>query len=157
MNETNIKPKQLAICFLCDKPYTKLYKKKRYCRVHLHKKLGIVTKPKKKLSDEEKEQYLDLYSDDDNEHYLGVRSYKMERIQNTIDDIARGETERRTVSVMSEFVTDSIRDSLSSYYKNNCEPAMLAFPIRNQSALQPKAQPMIHATHRFHLLPHRIL
>jgi hypothetical protein len=58
MNETNIKPKQLAICFLCDKPYTKLYKKKRYCRVHLHKKLGIVTKPKKKLSDEEKEQYI---------------------------------------------------------------------------------------------------
>jgi hypothetical protein len=72
----------------------------------------------KKMSDEEKEQYLDLYSDDDSEQYLGVRSYKMERIQNTLDDIARGETERRTVSAISEFVTDSIRDSLSSYYKN---------------------------------------
>ena len=72
----------------------------------------------KKMSEEDKETYLELYNEDDNEHYLGVRSYKMERIQNALDNIVKGETERRTVSAMSEFITDTIRDSLSSYYKN---------------------------------------
>jgi hypothetical protein len=72
----------------------------------------------KKMSDEEKELYLDMYDDDDGEAYLGVRDYKMERLDGTSSDINSGETERRTVSIMSEFVTDSIRECLGAYYKN---------------------------------------
>jgi hypothetical protein len=58
MNETNKKRKQIVKCTLCNRAYTKFYKKKRYCTVHLHEKLGIVYEIKKKLSNEEKEKYI---------------------------------------------------------------------------------------------------
>ena len=70
------------------------------------------------LSQEDKDTILDLYGDNDGTPYLGINSYKVERIQSSLDDIAKGEVERRTISNMSEFVTDSIREALGSYYRN---------------------------------------
>jgi hypothetical protein len=72
----------------------------------------------KKMSEGEKETYLELYSEADSEQFLGVRSYRLERLESTQKDIKSGETERRTVSMMSESVTDTIRELLSSYYRN---------------------------------------
>ena len=72
----------------------------------------------KKMSEKEKEAYLELYNEADSEQFLGVRSYRLERLESTQKDIKSGETERRTVSMMSESVTDTIRELLSSYYRN---------------------------------------
>ena len=71
-----------------------------------------------KMSEKEKEAYLELYNEADSEQFLGVRSYRLERLESTQKDINSGETERRTVSMMSESVTDTIRELLSSYYRN---------------------------------------
>jgi hypothetical protein len=72
----------------------------------------------KKMSEKDKETYLELYSEADSQNFLGVMIYRLERLDGTSSDINSGETERRTVSIMSEFVTDSIRECLGAYYKN---------------------------------------
>ena len=72
----------------------------------------------KKMSEKDKETYLELYSEADSQNFLGVMIYRLERLEGTSSDINSGETERRTVSVMSEFVTDTVRECLGAYYKN---------------------------------------
>ena len=39
--------------------------------------------------DEEKEEYMDLLGERDGDQSLGVRTYKYENIQGTLDDIVR--------------------------------------------------------------------
>ena len=70
------------------------------------------------MSDEEKEQYMDLLGERDGEAYLGVKSYKYENVQNILDDIIKDETNNRTVHNLQDFVTDTIRESLGAYYRN---------------------------------------
>ena len=70
------------------------------------------------MSDEEKEQYMDLLGERDGEAYLGVKTYKYENVQNTLDDIIKDETSSRTVNHLQDFVTDTIRESLGAYYRN---------------------------------------
>ena len=72
----------------------------------------------KKMSYEEKDTILDLYGDNDGTPFLGINSYKVERVQGVLDNIARGDIDRRTISNMSEFVTDTIREALGAYYRN---------------------------------------
>ena len=70
------------------------------------------------MSDEEKEQYMDLLGERDGEAYLGVKTYKYENVQNTLDDIIKDETSSRTIHNLQDFVTDTIRESLGAYYRN---------------------------------------
>ena len=70
------------------------------------------------MSDEEKEQYVDLLGERDGEAYLGVKTYKYENVQNILDDIIKDETNNRTVHNLQDFVTDTIRECLGAYYRN---------------------------------------
>ena len=70
------------------------------------------------MSDEEKEQYMDLLGERDGEAFLGVKSYKYENVQNTLDDIIKDVTSSRTIINLQDFVTDTIRESLGAYYRN---------------------------------------
>ena len=70
------------------------------------------------MSDEEKEQYMDLLGERDGEAYLGVKTYKYENVQNILDDIIKDETNNRTVPHLQDFVTDTIRECLGAYYRN---------------------------------------
>ena len=70
------------------------------------------------MSDEEKEQYMDLLGERDGEAYLGVKTYKYENVQNILDDIIKDETNNRTVHNLQDFVTDTIRECLGAYYRN---------------------------------------
>ena len=70
------------------------------------------------MSDEEKEQYMDLLDERDGEAYLGVKTYKYENVQNILDDIIKDTTNNRTVHNLQDFVTDTIRECLGAYYRN---------------------------------------
>ena len=70
------------------------------------------------MSDEEKEQYMDLLGERDGEAYPGVKTYKYENVQNILDDIIKDETNNRTVPHLQDFVTDTIRECLGAYYRN---------------------------------------
>ena len=70
------------------------------------------------MSDEDKENFMDLLGERDGERYLGVSNYKYENVQNTLDDIIKDTTSSRTVHHLQDVVTDSIRESLGSYYRN---------------------------------------
>ena len=70
------------------------------------------------MSDEEKEQYMDLLGERDGEAYPGVKTYKYENKPNILDDIIKDETNNRTVPHLQDFVTDTIRECLGAYYRN---------------------------------------
>ena len=70
------------------------------------------------MSDEEKEEYMDLLGERDGDQFLGVRTYKYENIQGTLDDIVRNTTDSRTVHNINDYVTDTLREMLGSYYRN---------------------------------------
>jgi len=70
------------------------------------------------MSEKEKEDFYDLLGERDGEQYLGLRNYRYENIQGTLDDIIRGSTDGRTVHNLQDFVTDSVREMLGSYYRN---------------------------------------
>lgn len=70
------------------------------------------------MSDEEKENFMDLLGNRDAEEYLGLRRYRYENVQNVLDDIVNGSSDRRTLINLQDFVTDTIREMLGSYYRN---------------------------------------
>ena len=70
------------------------------------------------MSDEDKENFMDLLGERDGERYLGVSNYKYENIQSTLDDIVKDTTSSRTVNRLQDVVTDMIREGLGSYYRN---------------------------------------
>ena len=70
------------------------------------------------MSDEDKENFMDLLGERDGERYLGVSNYKYENIQSTLDDIVKDTTTSRTVNRLQDVVTDTIREGLGSYYRN---------------------------------------
>ena len=70
------------------------------------------------MSDEDKENFMDLLGERDGERYLGVSNYKYENIQSTLDDIVKDTTTSRTVNRLQDVVTDMIREGLGSYYRN---------------------------------------
>ena len=75
------------------------------------------------LKQEQRDDFYDLMSSRDGKRYLGIERYQGEQIQSVLDVIVVGdEIERRTISLISGFTTESIRDALSYYFshkKNN--------------------------------------
>ena len=75
------------------------------------------------FNQEQRDDFYDLMSSRDGKRYLGIERYQGEQIQSVLDVIVVGdEIERRTISLISGFTTESIRDALSYYFshkKNN--------------------------------------
>ena len=75
--------------------------------------------PDRNFNTEQKEEFYDLMSSRDGKRYLGIERYQGEQIQSVLDVIVAGdEIERRTISMISGFTTESIRDALSYYFSN---------------------------------------
>ena len=70
------------------------------------------------MSDEARENYMDLLGERDGDQFLGIRNYKYENIQPALDDIIKDTTDGRTVHNINDFITDSLREMLGSYYRN---------------------------------------
>ena len=70
------------------------------------------------MSDEDKENFMDMLGETDDQTFLGIRSYKYENIQNVLDDIVQGDVTKRTITNLEDFVTDTVRECLGAYYRN---------------------------------------
>ncbi len=73
------------------------------------------------MSEEEKEQYLDLYTQSDGHQFLAISEYTNDKLNQVLDRIAKKEYsdpfESSVDQIIGERMTDCIRDSLGYYYK----------------------------------------
>ena len=70
------------------------------------------------MSDEDKENFMDMLGETDDQTFLGIRSYKYENIQSVLDDIVKGDATKSDLINLEDFVTDTVREMLGSYYRN---------------------------------------